>query len=49
MNFVGWVATFFREGGPFMFIILGVGVLAAAVGLERSVVILSAGRVRTVN
>ncbi len=46
MNVVGWVATFFQEGGPFMFLILGVGVLAAAIGLERTVVILSAGRVR---
>lgn len=47
MNVLGWAASFFKDGGPFMFLILGIGVLAASVGLERAVVILSAGRVRT--
>jgi biopolymer transport protein ExbB/TolQ len=46
VNVVGWAASFFKDGGPFMFLILGVGVLAVAIGIERSVVILSAGRVR---
>jgi biopolymer transport protein ExbB/TolQ len=46
MSVVGFMASFFQQGGPFMFVILGVGVIAAAIGLERSVVILSAGRVR---
>jgi biopolymer transport protein ExbB/TolQ len=46
MSVVGFMASFFQEGGPFMFVILGVGVVAAAIGLERSVVILTAGRVR---
>ena len=46
MNVLSWCATFFKEGGPFMYPILGVAVLTAAIGLERSIVILSAGRVR---
>ena len=35
MSMFGFIASFFKEGGPFMFIILGVGVLATAVGFER--------------
>jgi biopolymer transport protein ExbB/TolQ len=46
MNGVGAVATFFREGGPFMYVILAVAALTMAIGMERTLVILSAGRVR---
>lgn len=46
MNALGSVAAFFEQGGPFMYVILGVGVAAAAVAAERCVVILGAGRVR---
>jgi biopolymer transport protein ExbB/TolQ len=46
MNGLGAVAGFFREGGPFMYVILGVGALTAAIAIERAAVILSAGRVR---
>jgi len=46
MSVFGFMASFFQQGGPFMFIILGVGVVATAIGLERAVVILSAGRIR---
>ena len=45
MSMFGFIASFFREGGPFMFIILGVGVLATAIGFERAVVIMTAGRI----
>ena len=46
MNLLASVATFFKEGGPFMYPILVSGVFAAALGAERAVVIGSAGRVR---
>lgn len=46
MNVLSWAASFFQDGGPFMFIILGIGVVAAAIAIERTVVIVSAGRVR---
>lgn len=35
MDFVSNVSTYFREGGPFMFVILAVGVLVLAIALER--------------
>ena len=47
MNLIESVATFFKEGGPFMWPILATGFLAAAIGAERGLVILSAGRVKT--
>ena len=47
MNVLGWAASFFQAGGPFMFLILGVGVVASAVAFERLLVINSAARVRT--
>lgn len=46
MNAIGSVAAFFKEGGPFMYVILGVGVAAAAIAVERCLVILGAGRVQ---
>lgn len=39
MNVLSTVATFFREGGPFMFVILGVAVFIVAIVLERLVVV----------
>jgi biopolymer transport protein ExbB/TolQ len=46
VNLLVWVATFFKEGGPFMYPILVAGVLATAIGAERALIILSAGRVK---
>jgi biopolymer transport protein ExbB/TolQ len=46
MNPLSVVASFFREGGPFMFIILGIGVVIAAIVLERMAVI---GRAAAIN
>ncbi|MCA9726237.1 MAG: MotA/TolQ/ExbB proton channel family protein [Candidatus Eisenbacteria bacterium] len=49
MSFVSTLSTFFRDGGPFMFVILAVGVLVLGISLERIWVIgrasaLDAGR-----
>lgn len=46
MNPLSVVASFFKDGGPFMFIILGTGVLITAIVLERMAVI---GRAAAVN
>lgn len=46
MNTLTWASTFFKEGGIFMYPILLTGVIAAAVGTERLLVILSAGRIK---
>jgi biopolymer transport protein ExbB/TolQ len=46
MNALSMVASFFKEGGPFMFIILGAGLLIVAIALERMAVI---GRAATIN
>ncbi|NNE43974.1 MAG: MotA/TolQ/ExbB proton channel family protein, partial [Gemmatimonadetes bacterium] len=35
MNALSWFASFFQGGGPFMFIILGAGLLILAIALER--------------
>ena len=35
MSALSWFASFFQGGGPFMFIILGTGLLVLAIALER--------------
>jgi biopolymer transport protein ExbB len=35
MNFISNLSTYFREGGPFMYVILVVGVLVLGIALER--------------
>jgi biopolymer transport protein ExbB/TolQ len=45
MQLFGSVATFMREGGPFMLLIFGVGLLIVAIAIERSFVIMRAGMV----
>ncbi len=44
MNLLSTVATFMREGGPFMYLILGVAVLIVAICVERAIVLARAGR-----
>ena len=46
MNVLSGVAAFFREGGPFMYVILGVAVIILGIALERMLVI---GRAAAVN
>ena len=46
MNVLSAVSSFFREGGPFMFIILGIGVVILGIAIERMLVI---GRAAAVN
>ncbi len=46
MNVLSVVASFFRDGGPFMFIILLIGVMIVAVVLERMMVV---GRSAAIN
>ena len=45
MNPLEMVASFFKGGGPFMFIILGIAVLIIATAFERMLVIMKAGSV----
>jgi biopolymer transport protein ExbB/TolQ len=45
MNALSTVASFFKDGGPFMFIILGVAVVILAIVLERLVVVGSAAAI----
>ena len=47
MNPLELVASFFKGGGPFMFIILGIAVLILATIAERMVVIVRAGSVNS--
>ena len=35
MDFLAMISSYFRDGGPFMFIILAVGVFILAIVLER--------------
>jgi biopolymer transport protein ExbB/TolQ len=42
MNALSMIATFFKQGGPFMYIILGTGVAIVAIALERLWVISTA-------
>jgi biopolymer transport protein ExbB/TolQ len=44
MNELSGLATFFKSGGPVMYGILGVGVVAAGIALERFFVIMAAAR-----
>ncbi len=46
MNALATVATFFKDGGPFMYGILAVGVVIAAIVVERMVVVGQAAAVR---
>jgi biopolymer transport protein ExbB len=45
MPILSWIATFLREGGPFMYPILIVAALTAAIAAERTIVILRSGMV----
>jgi len=46
MNVLSGMASFFREGGPFMYVILGIAVVILGIALERMLVI---GRAAAVN
>ncbi len=47
MDLFATIAGFFRGGGPFMYVILGVGVLMVAIVVERFLVIGRASRINT--
>jgi len=44
MNELAGLASFFKQGGLVMYAILGIGVVAAAIGIERCIVIVRASR-----
>lgn len=47
MNELSAVATFFKGGGAFMYVILGIAVMIAAIAVERLIVIGGAGAVNS--